>query len=161
MIYIAHRGLFEGYNEERENHPDQIRAALAAGFDVELDVRLIGGKWWLGHDRPDHEVDDQFLLQNGLWIHCKNFEALVALRDLQLFPFEEQPNYFWHQNDDFTLTSGGFIWTYPGKPVDPRCGVLNQPEWTKGWSDDVNFTAYGVCSKFVGLIRDLHRASRR
>jgi hypothetical protein len=24
---------------------------------------------------------------------------------------------FWHQKDDFTITSQGFIWTYPGKPV--------------------------------------------
>ena len=24
-------------------------------------------------------------------------------------------NYFWHQTDDFTLTSHGYIWTYPGK----------------------------------------------
>ena len=23
-------------------------------------------------------------------------------------------NYFWHQNDKFTLTSKGYIWTFPG-----------------------------------------------
>ena len=24
-------------------------------------------------------------------------------------------HYFWHQEDDYTITSKGIIWTYPGK----------------------------------------------
>jgi hypothetical protein len=150
MIYIAHRGLFDGYNEEMENHPDQIRAALDAGFDAEIDVRLIDGKWFLGHDAPVHEVEQSFLSQAGLWLHCKNEGALIELTRCR-----EGFNFFWHQSDDFTLTSGGFIWTYPGKTVDPEFGVRVQPEWNKYWREDVhNIVGYGVCSKFVSYIKE-------
>lgn len=153
MILIAHRGLFNGYDEEKENHPDQIKAALAAGFDAEIDVRLIDGKWFLGHDEPTHEVPEAFLSQKGLWIHCKNVEALNALASV---PKAHGVNFFWHQSDDFTLTSLGYVWTFPNKPLLAR-SILNQPEWTKGWFDDpsiFNTDSYaGICSKFVGAIR--------
>jgi hypothetical protein len=160
MIYIAHRGLFEGYNEEMENHPDQIRAALAAGFDAEIDVRLIDGKWFLGHDEPVHEVDDDFMLQDGLWIHCKNHDAIIGLLTIRQHVLTlRDPHYFWHQTDDFALTSHGYVWVYPGKNVDPRYGIRNQPEWDKYWSESISdIVGHGVCSKFVRLIKDVHRA---
>ena len=74
----------------------------------EIDVRYINGKWMLGHDNPDFEVPFEFLEQTGLWIHAKNLEALYILSKTNLV-------YFWHQEDDFTLTSNNYIWTYPGK----------------------------------------------
>ena len=40
MKYIAHRGNMNGPSA-LENHPDHIREALQAGFDVEVDTWVI------------------------------------------------------------------------------------------------------------------------
>jgi hypothetical protein len=157
MIYIAHRALFNGWDEKWENHPDQIRMARANGFDCEVDLRLIDGKWFLGHDEPTHEVTDDFIHQPGLWIHCKNREALFEMAKGSPLLSIRQPNFFWHDTDEYTVTSHGHLWTYPGKIVDARMGIVNQPEWTKGWKKDMSdIKGAGVCSKFVSEIRDFH-----
>ena len=48
MKFIAHRGLFQGPDKDKENNPDQIYEALGKGFDVEiiLDVmRVVTFSW--------------------------------------------------------------------------------------------------------------------
>ena len=112
MILVSHRGNISGPNPEKENHPDYIKDALSKGFDVEIDV-WGDKKLWLGHDTPQYECSVSFLINNyqKLWIHCKNLMAIDILSEFRVL------NYFWHQNDDFTLTSKNFIWTYPGKHV--------------------------------------------
>ena len=54
-----------------------------------------------------------FLVKNfrKLWVHCKNIDSLEILSEVKLL------NIFWHEGDDYTLTSKNFIWTYPGKQV--------------------------------------------
>jgi hypothetical protein len=36
-------------------------------------------------------------------------------------------NYFWHQSDDYTITSKGYFWTYPGKKISNK-SVIVLPE---------------------------------
>jgi hypothetical protein len=154
MILIAHRGLFEGPNQELENHPDQITLALESGFNAEIDVRWSAGKWWLGHDEAQYEVTEAFLMQPGLWLHCKNVSALTRLLRLPV-------NCFWHQEDDYTITSAKYVWAYPGQVLPDAVdnGIWVQPEWTEGWrsKDDVLVAGMhvvaGVCSKYVGEIK--------
>jgi hypothetical protein len=110
MKYIAHRGLFDGPNKQLENRPEQIKLALSKGFDVEVDVWWHKNNWMLGHDEPQYIVSEQFIGQQGLWIHCKNLDALYKLSICSI-----KYVYFWHQKDDFTITSNGIIWTYPGQ----------------------------------------------
>ena len=55
ITYIAHRGNTEGPSG-MENHPDHIAKALDQGYDVEVDVRIIDGEMFLGHDKPQYEV---------------------------------------------------------------------------------------------------------
>jgi len=143
MIYIAHRGLMYGPNKEIENHPDQIELALSKGYDCEIDLWKMENKYFLGHDGPEYDVDLKFLSQQGLWIHCKN---LNALHDMSTQ--EEFFNYFWHQSDDFTLTSSGIIWTYPGKNLTNN-SVCVVPE---RYMDINQFKerCFGVCSDYVG-----------
>lgn len=145
MKMIAHRGLTEGPDADLENRPEQILETLSKGLDCEVDVWLIKGEWFLGHDRPDYKVSYEFIGQQGLWLHCKNLDALLELNDA---PFKYE--YFWHQEDDFTLTSGNYIWTYPGKELT-RNSIAVQPEarddwwqWTKNCKDIA-----GVCTKYV------------
>jgi hypothetical protein len=52
---------------------------------------------------------------------------MVALNE---FPNENLLNYFFHQEDDITLTSKGYIWAYPGKqPIKNSIAVM--PELNK------------------------------
>jgi hypothetical protein len=143
MKYIAHRGLTEGPNKELENTPKQISKALNEGYDVEIDVWFKTGNWFLGHDEPTYEIDFEFLEQPGLWIHAKNLPALYVLTGTYT-------NFFWHESDSFTLTSHGYIWTYPGKQLTKH-SVCLMPEWN-GDATQFNSECYGVCSDFVGLM---------
>lgn len=137
MIKIAHRGNIKGPSH-RENQPSHLVDAINAGYDVELDLWKIKDLLWLGHDGPQYLVSESFLLDIGhaAWIHCKNLDALYFLNTT--FP---QLNYFWHQQDDYTLTSQGYIWAYPGKPVTPNTVIVD----LLGERKDVSL-AYGVCS---------------
>lgn len=155
MKYIAHRGLIDGPNINLENDPDNIYITLSKGFEVEIDVWKINKEWFLGHDAPKYLVSENFLSQWGLWIHCKNIEALRDIHSISLY------NYFWHQNDDFTLTSMGYIWTYPRKAITYR-SVLVQPEWDVDWQEQIKFVeCAGICSKYVSDIKSIVEGQNR
>ena len=142
MILIAHRGNISGPNVSMENNPEYVLKALKMGFDAEVDVWLINGKFFLGHDEPSYEVDREFLRKNGLWCHAKNLEALDLMTRMGV-------HCFWHQTDDYTLTSCGFIWAYPGKPYTSRSIAVIPEEIT-----DNEKLCYGVCSDWVLKFRE-------
>ena len=140
MILISHRGNLNGPDKSIENTPDSIDIALSVGFDVEIDVRVLDGAVFLGHDDPSVKVDMDWVNARSkkLWIHCKNIQAM------ELFS-ESECNYFWHQDDDYTLTSMGFIWTYPSRPLSTK-SIAVLPET---WTDSLDLWCAGVCSDFV------------
>lgn len=143
MIKIAHRGNTNGPSE-MENHPDYILKSIEAGYDIETDLWVVDGSLWLGHDGPEYQVTERFLLDIGhaAWIHCKNIEALYFLNNT--FP---HLNYFWHQEDSFTLTSQGYIWTYPKNRVTLSSILVDLDN-----SNPDNVFALGVCSDYVDSI---------
>jgi hypothetical protein len=110
MKYISHRGNLRGPDPVLENEPGYIQDALAAGFDVEIDVWYIDGKFFLGHDEPIYDIDVDFLLDQRLWCHAKTPESLEAL-------LAAGAHCFWHESDERTLTNKGFVWTYPHKKI--------------------------------------------
>lgn len=145
MLKIAHRGNLYGADKEYENHPEYLWSAIKSGYDVEIDLWSIRGNFYFGHDEPTYPIDPVLMFQmakNG-WFHCKNFEALSILS--KNFKF---CNFFWHQEDDFTLTNNGYIWTYPGKEVGPQ-SILVDIDLTSRVDYDM---LYGICSDFVGLL---------
>ena len=146
MILIAHRGLTDGPDKAFENHPKKIKNSLADGFHCEIDVWYKDERWYLGHDEPVHAVDYEFLEQPRLWVHAKNLEALYVLGA------NKSINFFWHQEDDFTLTSMGDIWTYPGKPLMSN-SINVMPEWNDPNFEKVNFNCMGICSDHVRRLR--------
>lgn len=150
MILIAHRGLIDGPNFELENNPEWITQILKMGYSAEIDLNVYNNKLYLGHDEPQYEIDFDFLRDNKekLWIHTKDRIALEwMVRTGSLL------NYFWHQDDDYTMTSYGYIWTFPGKPLTPF-SICVQPERSRDFKPET-FTAncVGVCSKFVGSMQ--------
>jgi hypothetical protein len=149
MKFIAHRGLFNGPDVNLENRPEQILQALEAGYDCEVDLWVVNGDWYLGHDRPDYPVHKEWLERLGLWIHAKNLAALRWLTTTDL-------EYFWHQNDDFVLTSNNYIWTFPGKELTQR-SVMVMPEYVDKSLDTArDLTCYAVCSDYVEKIKSFY-----
>tara|TARA_R110002060_G_scaffold43484_4_gene54906 strand:+ start:1306 stop:1731 length:426 start_codon:yes stop_codon:yes gene_type:complete len=134
MILISHRGNIDGKNIELENKPTYINDALKKGYNVEIDVWYKNG-FYLGHDNPQYSVKPSFLFQDKIWCHAKNIEAIV---EMNKYP---EIHYFWHQEDDITLTSKRYIWVYPGKqPIENSIAVM--PEL---YNDDIS-KCIGICS---------------
>jgi hypothetical protein len=134
LILISHRGNLNG-KSDRENQPDYIKEALSQGFDVEVDVWHIDNQFWLGHDKPQYKVSEGLLEHPNLWCHAKNIEGLYSM-------LEDDIHCFWHQEDDVTLTSKGYMWTYPDKQLtENSIAVL-----PKGRPD---VKVAGICSDFI------------
>lgn len=137
---IAHRGNISGINKDRENSPSYILEALDKGFDVEIDVRSYQNKIYLGHDFPQYQIPLEFLLQHKdkLWCHAKDLKSLELL-------LKHDIHCFWHNNDDYTLTSKGIIWAYPGKPYTEHVVIV---DLTNNYKYD-DQPVLGVCSDFI------------
>ena len=145
MRKISHRGNLFGPNPERENTPHYIFEALAEGYDVEIDVWYQNGMIQLGHDMPIASVNKNMLKMNGLWCHAKDIQALEYMTN-------EGINCFWHQGDDVTLTSKGYIWTHSDYntygPKSVACHMESPTaEELKKYKD-----CYGICSDYIGVI---------
>ena len=106
MFLISHRGNIDRVTD-LENQPDYIDAAIELGYDVEIDVWELEGEFWLGHDEAEHKIDLRFLLarKDKLWCHAKNFDALKRMIDNGI-------HCFWQQDDDYAMTSKGYIFTH-------------------------------------------------
>jgi hypothetical protein len=136
MLLISHRGNINGSNTNTENSIPQIAIAMRHGFDVEVDVRLLGNDWYLGHDYAQYKIEQSFLQEHAekLWCHAKNVEALEKMLELKL-------NCFWHQDDQYTLTSRGIVWAYPNYYC--KGAVLVMP--AKEFLDNLKESIYGIC----------------
>jgi hypothetical protein len=151
---IAHRGNLNGPNLFLENSPQYLEIAIQSGYDVEIDFWYLESKdsLFLGHDEPEHEIEISWLnkFSKNIWIHCKNYDALFYLSKYAQF------NYFWHQSDDFTITSKGVFWVYPGKQLNIN-SVMVLPENINKleavFFNDLN--VYGICSDYVEVIKKL------
>jgi hypothetical protein len=149
-ILISHRGNIEGSIPEKENTFEYVRAAIDEGYDVEVDIWLIRkmGKlqFMLGHDKPKESIHESFLFEPKLWFHCKNIEAMLGIQKLRE-KGASHLNYFFHRQDDCTLTSQGYFWTYPGKLLTPH-SIAVLPENVGRWKNVKK--AAGICSDFIG-----------
>ena len=121
MLIVSHRGNIAGPDPSEENTVKYLYAALAAGYNVEMDVRLIDGKFLLGHDRPIAEAPISLLTDPRSWVHAKNVEALEPLLKLGA-------HCFFHDSDAAVLTSLGWIWCFVGKPCSGSRSVCLLPE---------------------------------
>lgn len=135
MILISHRGNLNG-KSSYENHPEYIQEALSQEYDVEVDVWNIDGEYWLGHDNPQYPVDETYLENPKFWCHAKNIDALdFMIRNKTI-------HCFWHQEDDVTLTSKNYLWTYPNKQLT-RYSIAVLPD-TK---PDIEVA--GICCDYI------------
>jgi len=150
MRFIAHRGNLTG-PDSNENRPDHIDKAISLGYDVEIDVWVDECRIYLGHDKPQYKIDVDFLekRRNSIWCHAKNIHALSFL-------LWNRFHVFFHDKDDYTLTSQGVVWAYPGTPLVEGC-VCVMPEM----ADDPMYLqtnahlVSGVCTDYVQLYKSM------
>jgi hypothetical protein len=145
MRLISHRGNLDGPDPDKENRPEFIQAAINLGYDVEIDVRLIDGNLFLGHDNPDHPVDIQWLVdrKDKLWVHAKNFPAIDLL-------IEHGLHIFYHQSDGHAIIGNTkYIWSCNITEANERSVIplisTEEIEANKGL--DMRF--HGVCSDYI------------
>ena len=153
MIYISHRGNIDGPNPSEENKPEYIEHALEQRYRVEVDAWTFGDgtteNVFLGHDEPEYRVNLNWMMKysDQLVVHCKNAQALILMSGTF--------NTFWHQTDDYTLTSKGWIWTYPNKPAPKpsAAGMSITVALGKGypWKTE-GFR--GICSDYIASYRN-------
>lgn len=162
MRLISHRGNINGPDPDKENNPKHIEWLLNyrdpnGGFkkfiyDIEVDIWKIDDKIYLGHDEPKYEINKRFIQshQKYLWFHIKSVQTYYWMR--KTFGCR-CVKYFWHQNDDFSLTSNGYLWTYPGKELtDISICVL--PEQSNYTNEELK-SCHGICSDFIEKYKEL------
>ena len=137
MKIISHRGNINGSIPKMENKPEYIINAINLGFDVEVDLWIVNDELFLGHDYPQYKINFDYLnnISKKIWIHAKNIDALYFLLKTKL-------NFFWHQNDHFTLTSNNYIWTYPDQPITNK-SIIVCLNYVK-----MNQIPYGICTDY-------------
>ena len=136
MIFISHRGNINGINKKFENNPTYIQSAINKGYNVEIDV-WYKDAFFLGHDKPQFKVSHKFLENKKFWCHAKNLEALEKLQKIKT-------KYYWHQEDDYALTSKGYIWTFPNKSLSYN-SICVKPEVYK---EKPILDCAGICTDF-------------
>ena len=140
MILISHRGNLNGPNVSLENTPVYIDAAIDAGYECEVDLRVIDGKLFLGHDTPTNEITTKWLRRKKahLYIHAKTKETVEWLLTNGAF------NFFFHDKDEFTFTSENKLWCFPSKqPI--TFGINLMPE-LNGLEPESLSGCLGICS---------------
>ena len=147
MILISHRGNITGPNPTRENSPSYIDTAISAGYEVEVDINYLNGKFYLGHDTPDYEISEKWIMmrKSSVWFHCKNLESATKLSLLG-----DGYKFFCHTSDPFVLTSNSYVWVHDlDMELDVRCIIplLNSEDVTKYNGKIV----YGVCTDYITL----------
>lgn len=156
MKIISHRGNLTYVNKDRENSLEYIDEAVASGFDVEIDLRVLGGKLFLGHDDPQYEVSDKWLLDRSdyLWIHCKNEGAVNLISDKKF----DSLKFFYHTSEKYSIISNKIIW-YHFSNLDELNSVKHEnkivPYINK--EDSVSmpiYNFYGICTDFPLIIKN-------
>lgn len=151
MLIISHRANINGPDQSIENKPEAIEFAISKNISVEIDFRVYKDKLYLGHDEPQYEITKSFLVDNNswLWVHCKDKEAFQKALKYNL-------NCFWHDTDDYTMTSMGYVWAYPGKEnVGNLCiGVMPEKFWSPG-QIIIDNKFFGVCTDIPIAFQDI------
>lgn len=145
MILISHRGNTTGKQINLENNPNYVDKTLRMGYNVEVDLWLKENTFFLGHDEPQYEIDMDWLTfrKKKLWIHCKNLNSFNFLSTYG----DNTYKFFWHQEDNYTLTSNLMIWAYPNQPLSNK-SIAVMPENTDYTLEQLKNCA-GVCSDFI------------
>ena len=162
---IAHRGLLHGPSIELENNIENIENNIKKYPYIinELDIWLDSDLIYIGHNEAARQIDLDILsnYSKNLILHIKgiNFESIKSIYLLK--SIGEKFHFFSHQDDDFTITNHGWVWSHPKKGfVKNTICVL--PEEVMSLDLAVNQfefkQLYGVCSDYPLELLDLMKS---
>lgn len=139
---ISHRGNIFGVTKF-ENAPKQIDMAMLDCDYVEIDVRYIDGKFFLGHDTPDTFIEDDWLRErsNKLFVHCKNIEALNKCMQMKI------PAFFHEKETHVHIVNTDLIWTHSLKESQGNSIIPLITEGEAKWHRDFDHV-WGICTDF-------------
>jgi hypothetical protein len=143
MKIISHRGNINGPQFHRENSPAFIDEAIKLGYDVEIDLRYINNKLFLGHDIGQYEIELKWLLERSdfLWTHCKNLEAASLLSNHNTIKS------FCHVSDPYIFINNNFIWVHDlGLSLNEKCII---PLIDKNMSTKNLNIVHAICTDYV------------
>lgn len=117
---ISHRGNLTGPGSQCER--EHVEAALAAEYDVEVDVRDVAGVLWVGHDEPLYVLPEEWIerpLALRMWFHAKDETAYWALQRHQMSMVTQRCVRAFMQDDEppMACVSTGGGWWHPKKNV--------------------------------------------
>lgn len=155
---ISHRGNTNGSNQKLENTPEYILEAIKQGFDVKIDLWAGSRVFFLGSSCPTTIFPENWFndieILSKLILHAKTQKTLYKLTNLY-------PNItcFSNETDKYTLMSTGGIWchnTLSGLSKDTVYMFSDPPPIIE---DHISFLLEcgirGICSDYVGLIKDI------
>ena len=85
-----------------------------------------------------YKIQEKFLQNTKLWCHAKSISALYKMKLNPLI------HCFYHVSDKVTLTSKGYLWTYPNNELtDKSICVLPEIQRKK------TYNCAGICSDII------------
>ena len=142
MILISHRGNINGPNPKMENAPRYIANTLGKGFNVEVDVWSNNSDFFLGHDKPEHQVSEMFLRHGSVWCHAKDIKTFYKLIEIGAHCFS-------HDLDEVALTTKGYLWSTYGNQMTDKSICVMPPR-----NIELPQGIAGVCSDNVGYYNE-------
>jgi len=136
-IIISHLGNIDGRQPDRENTLPYVKAALAAGWHVCVDVWYTNGSFVLPSSRGAFPLPPALLSNCRVWARSYDPETIDALCTLKAHCViaTESP---------ITLTSEQFLWTLPPTPLAPRSIAVFPELATPWWLEQ--YEPAGLCS---------------
>lgn len=157
MKIISHRGNLKGIDPFKENDPNHLDYVLNSRPTFLIEVDVWGdsrtNSLSMGHDEPVHHVDPIWVAKhrNRLILHCKNREAMEIVSELN--GTTNAIEYFYHQNDEYTITSKQNIWVHPrAVPAKNSYWVINDDifngdrDWLYDWI--MKSAVMGICTDY-------------
>ena len=155
LMVIAHRGLLEGPSKKLENNPENIFYNIKNYPKLfnEIDINFVNDAIYTGHDKPTYKVDLQFILnnKNKLILHIKRLDYDSPYAFDTLLKLYETCHCFCHEEDNFTITNKGLIWSHPKMGLNKNT-VFVMPEKvmpisSEAFINNLNLLK-GVCTDF-------------
>lgn len=149
MKIISHRGNINGPVLDKENRPSYIDSAIQLGYDVEVDLRIVNGEFWLGHDEAQYKIELFWMLlrMDKIWYHCKDIDSALVLAKL-----DQGFQYFCHSKEPYVCTSHKYLWIHDlTGEINDRCIIpLLSKEDIEKYN---NSEPYAICTDFVNYIK--------
>ena len=161
-MIIAHRGLLNGPSKELENNPENIILNIKNYPNLcnEIDINILKDGVYIGHDKPLYKIDLKFIIDNkrSLILHIKELDYDSPYTINVLLDLYRSCHCFCHDEDKFTITNKGLIWSHPKMGLNKNT-IFVMPEKVMSLNS-VNFInnlhlLKGVCTDFPLQIMEI------